>query len=114
MARATSKISYIEAQERGVLSKRRTQVCLALWNLGSGSSREVWEHIKRTNPIIPQHSINPRMVELERAGMVEEHGVLPCKFTGRPTIQWSLTKHIPKEWPKPPKQRCPACGHVVK
>jgi len=113
--RATSIENYRLARASGVLSERRFQVCAALWDLKEATAREIWEYIKvRDQRAIPQHSINPRMVELLDASIVTESCTQACNFTGKAAIAWSLTTYIPAVWTRRKKELCPTCGQTLK
>lgn len=95
--RATSRAAYDHIVNTGILGKRRTQVYIVLWHYGPLSSRDTWEHIHKRYPSIPQHSINPRMVELmEDLGVVKEVGETTCRHTGRRVMLFDVTDHIPR------------------
>lgn len=93
--RYTSRQAYDYICESGILGDRRTQVYSVLYNNGPLSSRDVWEAIRPHYPRVPQHSINPRMIELSELKVVRDVGVKICSYTGRRVMLWDVTDHTP-------------------
>jgi RecB family endonuclease NucS len=57
-------------------------------------SRAAWEEIKKTNPDIPQHSINPRFPELIREGVMKEIGEYECPYTEETVTCYDVTSKV--------------------
>ncbi len=95
--RDTSLEAYHHIVRTGILGDRRTQVYQVLYYYGPLSSRDVWEKIHAKYSDIPQHSINPRMVELIEIKVIREVGRTSCKHTGREVLLFDVTSHIPRE-----------------
>jgi len=95
----TSSIAYRYNVGAGILSARRRQVYVHLCSINietgrAATSAEVWKSIARTNPGIPQHSINPRFVELKRQLVVREDGIVACSVTGRECVGWEAIMDV--------------------
>ncbi len=106
----TSSRAYRHNLASGLLSARRKQVYeylgLATELLGRPpTSAEVWKMIAEPFPQIPQHSINPRFVELKRQRVVREGGIVTCSVTGRDCVGWQIIRGaqvvpMPKKTPR--------------
>ena len=119
--KGTSIRAYKQARDKGILSKRRYEVVIALTMMEEpATAREVYEYLKvkawkEERRMPPQHSINPRFAELQRNGMVELGPVRACSWTGVETQTWKSTGLIPEKFDvrRPKRRKCWACGQVL-
>ena len=86
MTRQTSIATYNHIKDNGILSKRRWEVYSLLFQHGPATCTEIW---KKHGGL--QHSITPRLAELEVRGFIYEVGKRPCTFTGQNCIVWDVT-----------------------
>lgn len=97
MIRETSKKSYREIKENGLLSRRRFQVYKTVYKYGPMTGGEIFERLKigRANS-----NISARLNELRKMGVVKEVGNKICESTSMTVILWDATSNLPSKLPE--------------
>jgi hypothetical protein len=60
--------------------------------------------------VIAGSSLSTRFSELERFGVIKIIRTRPCKETGRLSLEWDVTQHLPIIPKKKQKQMCLMCN----
>lgn len=92
--RDTSLDVYNRIKEDGVLSKRRLEVYLALFEHGPATSNELFRKMKGSIRV-SQANIQPRLGELVQTGCVAELRERTCGVTGNTVIEYDVTSKYP-------------------
>lgn len=94
MTRDTSRESYREIENNGLLSERRWAVYKWLYHHGPATQSECH---KAGFPELQMDSVKPRFAELEMRGVIKVVGERDCQVTGRNVLLWDVTSALPKE-----------------
>jgi hypothetical protein len=108
--RETSIEAYRTIQENGLLSERRWQVYNTLFLNGPLTTGEIWKYYFSVHTKIPQNSINPRLSELSRLGVIRAVGTKKCTVTGHTCTIWDVTANLPVKSEKAHREKCRTCG----
>ncbi len=84
--RQTSLLAFNLLRERQVLSSRRREVLDMIFNLGSATDQEIRLALGVADP----NYVRPRRFELEKTGLIFNHGKRACKVTGRVAMVWEI------------------------
>lgn len=88
MVQDTSKKTYYELMNEGVISGMQSEVLGALEHLGEATDSEIAVHLGYED----MNKVRPRRKELEELGIVVEIRKEACSITGRTAIKWGVNK----------------------
>jgi len=115
MIRQTSIEALQQIRESGVLSKRRFEVYVSLFEYGPCSATELFYKMNKLRN--PSHSnVTTRLGELREMGVVKEIGTKICTITEKKVIEWDVTANLPIKFEKSKEHKCPTCkgtGKVI-
>jgi len=95
MSKSTQRIAYLTIKDSELLSQRRFEVYEALYENGPSTTGEIWKKFFKRRGI-SQNSVNPRLSELVKCGVVEEAGKKECSVTGFTCTVWQVNDKLPK------------------
>lgn len=109
MTRQSSIEAYNDIKNNGLLSKRRLEVYIALYENGPCTTNELLKKMtfleKNNNP-----SVHVRLNELKHLTVVREIGTTICSITNRTVILWEVTNNLPIKLEKRIKIKCEHCN----
>ncbi len=108
MVRETSKETYKQIIEEGILAQSQEAVYRALDLLGEATDREISDYMGKEDP----NKIRPRRKELVDMGLVYEKGKKECAITGRLALVWAIDHTVEVSRiirNKKKKHKCPFC-----
>jgi hypothetical protein len=88
-----SRWAYKEIVESGVVDGLRAEVLAVICSSKRGmEANEIWEAVKRDfRPDVMQHSVLPRMAELEKMGLIYKNDIVESRYTGMRVNTWDWT-----------------------
>jgi len=97
--RETSMAAWTAINSGRLLPRRRLEAYNFLYQLGgSGTSGEVMEFAKNSDPSLSQtylNNIDKRLSELRDTGVTREAGRKVCPITGQTRINWTISDELP-------------------
>lgn len=112
MIRDTSIEAYEKIRAGNLLSKRRLEIYVELFDNGPMTANEIFRNIRGVSSI-NQANIPARLNEMRWMGVVRELGTQKCSVTGNDVILWDVTAKVPEKFKKEKKFNCPTCEHVL-
>ncbi len=97
MVRETSRATYHQIKDEGLLSKRRFEVYQVLFkNNGPMTYSEIVMKFRQRKEFATSSTYQARLSELRDLGVVYEVKEDKCPLTGRHVIFWDVTAKLPK------------------
>ena len=90
LVRETSKKTYKDLVNEGLIGDAQLDVLIALESIGVGSDLEIAKHLNKSDPNL----VRPRRKELFDLGVVVDAGKVVCGVSGRLVHQWSLNRGL--------------------
>jgi hypothetical protein len=100
--RQTSRETYYEIEENGLLSEQRFRVYSALFRHGPCTAGELAKSMERDGSGLPgvgvtRNLVSRRLPELRDCGAACELGTRVCDAGGRNSIVWDVTANVPDQ-----------------
>lgn len=94
MVRETSKDSYKQITNDGLLGGKQLEIYSYLYEHGPLTGNEIFKGLKSIS-WINQANIPARLFELKQFGVVKETGKRLCNVTGKKVLEFDVTTELP-------------------
>jgi len=93
MIRKTSIDPYHKIKSEGLLSEKRMDVYIALYEHGPCTGMELLQWMNKSTRVDSQ--VRARLNELKKLGVAKEVGERKCSISGQNVILWAVTDQLP-------------------